>query len=190
MKNEIRILGLDDAPFNFQDSHTTVIGVVMRGGKYLEGVLSKKIKIDGNDATSTCIEMIKNTRHKLQIKAVLFDGGALGGFNILDIEQINKIANIPVITVTREQPDFEKIKKALIKHFKDGSERFDLLKKGDLHQIETDHNPIFIKCAGICAGEAKEIIKICTIRGVIPEPIRLAHIIASGITRGESYGKA
>ena len=38
--------------------------------------------------------------------------------------------------------------------------------------------------------EAKEIIKLSTIRGVIPEPIRMAHLIASGITRGESYGKA
>ncbi|RLF35484.1 MAG: hypothetical protein DRM99_04525, partial [Thermoplasmata archaeon] len=34
------------------------------------------------------------------------------------------------------------------------------------------------------------IIKLSTIRGVIPEPIRVAHLIASGITRGESYGKA
>ena len=38
--------------------------------------------------------------------------------------------------------------------------------------------------------EAKAIIKVSTIRGVIPEPIRVAHLIASGITRGDSYGKA
>jgi endonuclease V-like protein UPF0215 family len=47
-----------------------------------------------------------------------------------------------------------------------------------------------VKCAGIDIVEAKEIIKISTIRGVVPEPIRLAHLISSGITRGESYGKA
>jgi len=43
---------------------------------------------------------------------------------------------------------------------------------------------------GISLAEAKEIITLATIRGVIPEPLRVAHIIASGISRGESYGKA
>jgi endonuclease V-like protein UPF0215 family len=59
-----------------------------------------------------------------------------------------------------------------------------------LYKIKTSHNPIYIKCAGISLAEAKEIIKLSTIRGVVPEPIRVAHLIASGITRGESYGKA
>ena len=49
---------------------------------------------------------------------------------------------------------------------------------------------MYIKCTGISLEDAKEIINISTIRGVIPEPIRVAHLIASGITRGESYGKA
>ncbi len=49
---------------------------------------------------------------------------------------------------------------------------------------------MYIKCTGVSLEEAKEIINISTIRGVIPEPIRVAHLIASGITRGESYGKA
>ncbi len=64
------------------------------------------------------------------------------------------------------------------------------MKKGELHKIETSHNPIYVKCAGISLAETKEIIKLSTIRGVIPEPIRVAHLIASGVTRGESYGKA
>ena len=52
------------------------------------------------------------------------------------------------------------------------------------------HNPIYIKCAGISLQETEELIRLSTIRGVIPEPIRVAHLIASGIIRGESYGKA
>ena len=34
------------------------------------------------------------------------------------------------------------------------------------------------------------MITLSTMRGVILEPIRVAHRIASGVTRGESYGKA
>ena len=190
MKSQIRLLGIDDSPFTFKDKYCSIIGVVMRGGEYIEGVLKDKVKIDGMDATKKSIKMIENTRHNKQLKAVLIDGVALGGFNLVDIEELFKVTKIPVITITRDKPDTNKIKNALKKHFSDWKKRYELIQKGTLYMVKTKHNPIFIKCAGICADEAKEIIKISTIRGVIPEPIRVAHIIASGIKRGESYGKA
>jgi hypothetical protein len=39
-------------------------------------------------------------------------------------------------------------------------------------------------------AEAEEIIKRSMVRGAVPEPLRLAHIIASGLARGESKGRA
>ena len=190
MKKQIRLLGVDDSPFTFTDKYVTIIGVIMRGGEYLEGVLKNQIYIDGDDATFVCKKMINNTRHKVQLKAMLLDGVALGGFNIVDIEEIYTATYLPIITVTRDKPDFEKIKQALHKNFKDWKTRFNIMTKGKLHEIKTKHNPIYIKCIGLSIDEAEEIIKISTIRGTIPEPIRVAHLIASGIKRGESYGKA
>jgi endonuclease V-like protein UPF0215 family len=78
----------------------------------------------------------------------------------------------------------------LKKKFKDWKKRWAIISKGELNRVETSNNPIYVKCIGISFEEAKEIIKLSTIRGVIPEPIRVAHLIASGVTRGESYGKA
>ena len=43
MKQQIRILGIDDSPFTFTDKYATVIGVVMRGGGYLECVLQARV---------------------------------------------------------------------------------------------------------------------------------------------------
>jgi len=190
MKWQIRLLGIDDAPFAFTDKYGMVIGTVMRGGDYLECVLRGQVEIDGNDATRTCIEMIEKTRHRKQLKAMMIDGAALGGFNIVNIDDIYSSTNLPVITITRDDPNFDKIKLALQKNFDDWKERWTIIKKGDLHKVKTLHNPIYVKCSGISFDEAEEIIKLSTIRGVIPEPIRVAHLIASGITRGESYGKA
>jgi len=190
MKQQIRLLGIDDAPFAFKDRYGIIIGVVMRGGEYLEGILKNQVSIDGDDATQICIQMIENSKYKKQLKAILVDGVALCGFNIVDIKEIYNSTSIPVITITRDKPDFEKIKTALQKKFKDWEKRFNLITKGELHEIKTKHNPIYVKFVGLSTNEAKEIIKISTIRGVIPEPIRIAHLIASGITRGESYGKA
>jgi len=190
MKSQIRLLGIDDSPFTFKEKYSSIIGVVMRGGEYIEGVLKDKVKIDGTNATKKTIKMIENTRHNKQLRAVLIDGVALGGFNLVDVEKIYNKTKIPVITITRDEPDIDKINKALKKHFSDWKKRVDLIKKERIHKIKTKHNPIFITFVGINLKEAKEIIKISTIRGVIPEPIRVAHIIASGIKRGESYGKA
>jgi endonuclease V-like protein UPF0215 family len=190
MKSEFRVLGVDDAPFEFNSEKTSIIGVVMRVSGYLEGVIKKDITVDGNDATDTLIEMILNTRHRNQLKALLLDGVALGGFNVININKLYDETLLPIITVTRDEPEFDKIKDALQKHFDDWEIRYKILTVGKLHQITTDYNPIFVKCSGLSIDDAKEIIKLTTIRGVIPEPIRVAHIIASGITRGESYGKA
>jgi len=190
MKQQIRILAIDDSPFTFTDKYSTIIGVIMRGGEYLEAVLKNQVSVDGDDATFVCKQMIENTRHRMQLKAMLLDGIALGGFNVVDIEEVYDSTNLPVITVTRDKPDFDKIKRALQKNFKDWKKRFNLMKKGKLYEVKTKHNPIYVKCVGLSIKEAKEIIKLSTIRGAIPEPIRVAHLIASGITRGESYGKA
>lgn len=190
MKQQIRLLGIDDAPFTFTEKYTTVIGVVMRGGEYLECVLSRQVSVDGNDASYICKDMIKNSRHRKQLKAMMLDGIALGGFNIVDIKEVYSSTNLPVITITRDLPDFEKIKIALQKNFKDWKERLAIIRTGEIHEVKTSHNPIYVKCIGISISETKEIIKLSTIRGVIPEPLRVAHLIASGITRGESYGKA
>ena len=190
MKPEIKLIGIDDSPFSFTDKYCTIIGVIMRGGGYLEGVIRSKVKVDGDDATNVCKNIINHTRHKKQLKVILLDGISLGGFNVVDIHDIYSDTNIPVITITRDKPDFKKIKTALVKNFKDWDKKFDIMKKGKLHRIQTKHNPIFVKYVGLSIDETKEIIKLSTIRGVVPEPIRVAHLIGSGITRGESYGKA
>lgn len=190
MKRQIRILAIDDSPFSFSDKYCRVIGVVMRGGEYLECVLSSQVMIDGTEATSVCNELIKSTRHNQQIKIVMIDGMALGGFNIININELFESTNIPIITITRDKPNIEKIKIALQKNFNDWQKRWDIINIGELCEIKTKHNPIYIKCVGISKNDAKEIIHISTIRGVLPEPLRIAHLIASGVTRGESYGKA
>ena len=190
MKKQIKLLGLDDGSFSFHDTQTIVIGVVMRANGYLEGVLKRDIIVDGTEATEVLIEMITATQHLQQLKAVLIDGVALGGFNIIDIERIFNETQLPIITVTRDCPNNEKIQAALQAHFEDWMSRFDLMQRGNLYKINTLYKPIYIKCVGLDVEKAKEIIKLSTIRGVIPEPIRVAHLIASGIMRGESHGKA
>ena len=186
VKKEIRILGIDDSPFNkFKDKKILVVGVVMRGGLYVDGVLSTKVKVDGNDATKNIIKMINQCKFKPQIQCIFLNGIAVAGFNVVDIQKLNKKTKIPVVVVIRTNPDIQKIKETLIRIKRKNKIRL-LEKAGKVIQV----NDIFVQLIGIKLEEAKEILKIVCTRSLLPEPLRLAHIIAAGIVSGESKGRA
>jgi endonuclease V-like protein UPF0215 family len=190
MKTQIRVLGIDDSPFKFGDEKTTVIGVVMRIPSYIEAVLRTEVKVDGNDACEKLKVMINSSRYKDQLKMIMLDGVAMGGFNVVDIEELFEEIHLPIITITREKPNFEAMEKALREHFEDWQKRLNIIKMGELVTIKTSHKSIFVKFVGMELEDVRKIIELSTIRGALPEPIRVAHLVASGITTGESSGRA
>ena len=185
-KKEIRVIGIDDSPFNkFNDKKVLVVGVVMRGGYWIDGILSTKVTVDGNDATKKLIEMTNKCKFKPQLQCIFLNGIAVAGFNVIDVKELNKKTNLPVIIIIRRMPDIENIKKTLIKIKK--QQKIKLIEKaGNVFQIDE----IFVQLTGIDLEEAKKILKIVCTRSWIPEPLRLAHLIASGIVLGESRGRA
>ncbi len=190
MKSQIRVLGIDDSPFDFGDKKTSVIGVVMRIPSYIEAVLKTDVEVDGFDACTKLAEMINSSRYKEQLRLIMLDGVALGGFNVVDIYELYESVNLPIVTITRAKPNFIGMESALKEHFDDWSERYKVISKGDLVKIETKHKPLYAKFVGIDLKEVKRIIDLATVRGAIPEAIRVAHLVASGIAKGESYGRA
>lgn len=190
MKRQIRVLGIDDSPFKFGDEKTSVIGVVMRIPSYIEAVLRTEVMVDGDDACEKLKDMINSSRYKEQLKMVMLDGVALGGFNVVDIKELYEEIHLPIITITREEPDFDAMETALKEHFDDWQKRLDVIKMGELVTLKTAHKPIFIKFVGTQLEDVRSVIDQSTIRGALPECIRVAHLIASGIKTGESYGRA
>lgn len=185
----MRALGVDDAPFDFEDDEVMVVGSIVRAPNYLEGVLSTTVEVDGTDATEKMIEMAGKSRFTDQVKIIFTDGAALGGFNIIDMYRVYEETGIPIASVSRDEPDFESIKKALKDHLSDWENRYQKIKEGTIHEIETEHKPIYVKVVGLDMKETERLIRLFTVRGRIPEPIRMSHIVASGVVKGESRGK-
>jgi len=186
MKQEIRVLGIDDAPFEkFKKGKVLIVGTLFRGGRWLDGVLSVKVRVDGNNATSKLIEMVNRSKFKPQLQALLLNGIALGGFNVVDINKLNKKTGVPVIVVIRKYPDFAKIKSALQKLKKMSKYRL-IEKAGEVHKV----GKIYVQTAGISLEDASKILKVICTRSLLPEPIRVAHLIGAGIVFGESKGDA
>ena len=185
-KKEIRVIGIDDSPFDkFNDKNVLVVGVVMRGGSWVDGILSTKVKVDGSESTKKLTKMGNKCKFKPQLQCIFLNGIAVAGFNVVDVRELSKKTKLPVIVIIRRMPDIANIKKTLIKINK--KDKIKLIEKaGNVVQIDD----IFVQLTGIDLEEAKKILKIACTRSFIPEPLRLAHLIASGVTVGESKGRA
>jgi endonuclease V-like protein UPF0215 family len=186
MKRETRVIGIDDAPFDKRiKKDVLVVGSVFRGGSFLDGLVSTKVRVDGNNSTKKLIAMINASKFRPQLQCIFLDGIAVAGFNVIDVKRLSKETKLPLIVVIRRYPDYSKIKRAL--NIIKKPAKFKLMEKaGRVHMI----GDIYCQLVGLDLKKAREILKITCTRSHIPEPIRVAHIIASGIVEGESRGRA
>ncbi len=187
MKREMRVIGIDDGPFekNSKKQEVLVVGTIFRGGDFLDGFLSCYVAKDGNDATGKIISMINKSKFKPQLQAIFTDGVAVAGFNIIDLKKLSKKTGLPVINVIRNYPDYEKFFLAMKKAKKESQRKL----------IESFMKPekignVYVQYENISEEEVKEILRITSTHSHVPEPIRVAHIIASGVVDGESRGRA
>ncbi|MEK6820293.1 MAG: DUF99 family protein, partial [Nanoarchaeota archaeon] len=185
IKKEIRILGIDDSPFSRNDREVLAVGIVYRGGNYLDGLLSFHIKRDGKDATEKIIRAVKKTRHKEQLQLIMLDGLTLGGFNVADIQEIRRKTKFPVIAVMRKKPDMKKFFLALKKAGRSREKLKMIERAGKIHELKINKKNLYIQTAGISLKKAESILKLTCLHSNIPEPLRVAHLIASGIVNGE-----
>ena len=189
IKDEVRIIAWDDCAFRFRQKQVLIVGAVFRGGKFLDGLLSTKIKKDGMDATEKIIKSIKSSRHYEQLSLIMLDGISYGGFNLVDMRLLNKKTKLPVIAIQRKIPNIKKFNETM-KIFKDYKKRISIVKKaGKFYRYKTAGGEIFYQKCGISDDACRKILDLTCVRSNVPEPIRVAHLIASGLS-GESRGRA
>jgi endonuclease V-like protein UPF0215 family len=177
------VVGIDDAPFKpHTRSRVLLIGAVLRGGQWLDGVLSTSVSVDGRDATWRIIKMVNESRHKGQLRVIMTDGATFAGFNVVDIREIFERTGIPVIAVSKDRPNMKKIERA-IKNLPDWQARWKILKRaGKIYSVESRSGAhIFMQMAGVKKNDAEKIIKTTATRSFLPEPLRVAHLIARGV---------
>jgi endonuclease V-like protein UPF0215 family len=156
-------------------------------GLRLEGVLSTRVRRDGADATRAIAACIAGSRYAAHSKLVMFQGIALAGFNVVDIHGLHELLGIPVLVVARREPRFAAIRAALETRVRGGARKWALIEKAGPMEPA---GPLRMQRAGIAAADAVAVIEALSIHGNIPEPLRLAHLVAGGVTTGQSRGRA
>ena len=185
IKPEIRVLGVDDGPFFPHRGHAPIVGVVFRGGYWLDGVLSTRVKVDGFDATTKIGSMIVGSPHYRQVRVIMLDGITFGGFNIVNIRELYVLTKLPVIVVTRDRPDFDEIYAAL-KNLPKRAKRWAAVQDaGEVFEVQTRSRGegVYMEIYGVHEADARRIVQLTSTRSSVPEALRVAHLIASGTNR-------
>ena len=181
------VIGFDDCPF--QRSHrgdVQVVGAVFSALR-LDGILSGRVRRDGANATRVLAELISRSKFAQQLQLVILQGIALGGFNVVDIHGLYRSLDVPVLVVARRAPRMEMIRKALLEVVPGGKRKWRLIERaGPMESV----GGVFVQRAGLSLELAGQVIRRFSIYGNIPEPLRVAHLIAGGVATGESKGRA
>ena len=183
IKSEIRLLGVDDGKFiPHTEGRVIVVGVVFRGGCWLDGVMHTNVAIDGFDATEQIASMINGSPHCKQLRLIMLNGITFAGFNVVNLKELNLETKLPVMALTGDKPDLDSIRDAL-KNLPKTDDRWKaVLEAGVIHEITSQGKKLYIALAGISLADAKKIIELTATRSSFPEPLRVAHIIASGVS--------
>jgi len=188
IKPEIRVLGVDDGVFvPHAKGMVDVVGVVFRGGYWLDGVMRTEVEVDGMDATEKIASMITDSPHYDQLRVVMLYGITFAGFNVVDVKGLFERVGLPIIAVTRDPPDFEEIKKAL-ENLSEAEKRWELIgNAGKVIRVYTRNTeePVYMQISGISEKDAEKILKETSTRSNVPEALRVAHIIASGLAQSK-----
>ncbi|NQY38434.1 MAG: DUF99 family protein [Alteromonadaceae bacterium] len=191
LNKQVRTIGFDDAPFaHKRGSKVNIAGIICSNTRF-EGMLWGEATKDGTDATDVLINMLKTSKFYQQVHAVLIDGIAIGGFNLIDLEKLSGSLQLPCIAVMRKQPNLTAIKNVLAS-FNDAPYRLQTLSAaGNIHTHTSTLNKTFIFQAKGCSKEtAGLLLQRVTDTGNVPETLRLAHLIGAAIKTGQSSNSA
>jgi len=178
----MRIVGVDDGAFRLSKraKQRTLLVAVLFDNLALLSLRVGRIRVDGRDANA----VIRSLLERMSCDTVMLSGISFGGFNVVDIAQLSRVLRRPVIAVTGERPHNEAVRTALREHFEDWRDRWRMVRSaGRVHSITLHgESPLYFEVQGATHLFAKRAIASTAVISRLPEPIRVARILARGLS--------
>ena len=181
------VIGFDDAPFPAgYEGDVKVVGTVYAGLR-LDGILVGEVTKDGLDAAEKLAALVQQSKFAPNLHLIMLQGIALGGFNVVDVFALHSQLDLPILVVSRRLPDTEAIRDALLTAIPGGPEKWAVIEQ--LGPMEPA-GPVYVQRVGLTLEQATTVVKRLAVEGSLPEPLRVAHLIAGAIVEGQSRGRA
>lgn len=176
-----RVVGVEDGSFQKGITPKALLAVVLLKGLKIESVKIARITVDGLDATEKLSEILGEWK----FEAVLLAGVSFAGFNVIDPAAIHEEFGKPVIIISRTKPNNKSVKRALERHFEDWRSRWNVFENlGLVHKVVVAASgpPVYVETVGVHVEWAGKLIQALSVCSRIPEPIRVARLIARGLS--------
>jgi len=179
----MKIVGVDDGAFppGRKAKQRTLLAAVLFDKLRLLDVRVGRIHVDGTDAN----QVLQSLLRRVPCDAVMLSGISFGGFNVVDIARLSRDVRRPVVAITGERPHNEAVRKALREHFADWRERWGMVRSaGRIYSFAPlrDEPRLYFEVQGATPLFAKKAIATTAIISRLPEPIRVARILARGLS--------
>ncbi|MGP8128988.1 MAG: DUF99 family protein [Candidatus Bathyarchaeia archaeon] len=177
-----RIVGVDDGAFQIRRGAvgTAVIVAVLFQGCQISATRIGRIEVDGTDANSVLIALLKT----LAYDVVMLSGISFGGFNLVDIKRLSRETGKPVIVVIGGRPNNTAVQQALRGHFEDWKRRWQTVRNaGSLYSCRplVKEPKVYFEVKGCSPSFARKLITSSSMISRLPEPIRVAGLLARGL---------
>ncbi len=178
-KPGIRALGVAES-FKKGDRKSALAGVVMRSDLVVDGVVLGSATVGGDDATSSVIKMFKKLRRN-DINLIILSGCIISMYNIIDVDAVSKKTGLPVVCLTYRES--QGIERAIKHHFpNEGSKLATYKILGERRPLDLKSGyRVYVRASGISDQEAAGVLELFTLQGSIPEPVRLAKLLARAV---------
>jgi endonuclease V-like protein UPF0215 family len=182
-----RLLGIDDGPFRkSHDATTPLAAVFMEGADRVEGVALSAFPVDGDEVTAFLARWIGGLRFRRATHGVVLGGITLAGLAVVDLPALARATGLPVMAVGRRDPRGHRVAEAL--RAAGLAARLPLLERTpEAFAVEPG---LHVAVAGAEPERARALLLAARAKSALPEPLRLAHLIAAAVARGSSRGRA
>jgi endonuclease V-like protein UPF0215 family len=181
------VLGIDDGAFDrHRDRAVPIVAVRMEGPDLVEGVALTQFPVDGDDASAFLAGWIGELRLAHGLSAVVLGGITIAGLGVVDVRALAAAIALPVLVVNRHDPSDHRLGDALRAA---GLEARLAIVAGTPPAFWLEDGP-WVACAGIEPPQAAALVAGSRRKADLPEPLRLAHLIARAVATGESRGRA
>ncbi|MEM0049440.1 MAG: DUF99 family protein [Candidatus Bathyarchaeia archaeon] len=182
-KKAFRALGISESFIKGLSDKSILAGVVLRSDGIIDGFAFSRATLGGMDATEKIIGMYKALKRD-DINVLMLNGCVISWYNVIDLSRIYEEVSLPLICVTYEEsPGLEKYFMELFPE--DYEKRIEIYRKNGPRTTVKLHTgfKVYIRFYGMDIEEAKAVLDKFTLHGAVPEPLRIARLLARGIMK-------
>lgn len=185
-KPGFRVFGIAESFRPVLGDKSFLAGVVMRADFLLDGFAVGRCTVGGMDATESILEMYR-ALERSDVNLLMLGGCIISLFNIVDLGRVASETGIPLLCVTYNPS--EGLAEIIRSRFpQDWEERLRVYESNGPREemvLKTGH-VVHVRRIGVSRRSAEAVLNRMTVSGRVPEPIRVARLLARSLLRSEA----